>query len=202
MVHDFFFRTDVVAAERTLRAVRLRRTPRFKRSPLLFAKNLSVKSFLRVLRCYNVVRGRETQRSPLALRSVSLDSAQMATFWRGCLTLPQKPRKRQIEVSAYVMLTAPVGLRRMRELRNCHFSGNFVTETAHYLGAVESKRHNAVTPFATGFIAEFTFFRKPTREIMKRYFGTVRAAGNSRGAHNKRRTLCADMTARRAMKRR
>ena len=39
------------------------------------------------------------------------------------------------------------------ELRNCHFSGNFVTETAHYLGAVESKRHNAVTPFATGFIA-------------------------------------------------
>ena len=34
--------------------------------------------------------------------------------------------------------TAPVGLRRMRELRNCHFSGNFVTEAAHCLGAAET----------------------------------------------------------------
>ena len=41
-------------------------------------------------------------------------------------------------VSAYVMPIAPVGLRRMRELRNCHFSGNFVTEAAHYLGAAET----------------------------------------------------------------
>ena len=35
------------------------------------------------------------------------------------------------------------------ELRNCHFSGNSVTEAAYYLGAAEKKRHNAVTPFAT-----------------------------------------------------
>ena len=38
-----------------------------------------------------------------------------------------------------------------RELRNCHFRGNFVTEAAHYLGAAEMKRHNAVTPFATNY---------------------------------------------------
>ena len=42
------------------------------------------------------------------------------------------------EVSAYVMPTAPVGLRRMRELRNCHIKGNFVTETALSIGAVET----------------------------------------------------------------
>ena len=36
--------------------------------------------------------------------------------------------------------TAPVGLRRMRELRNCHIKGNFVTETALPIGAVETKR--------------------------------------------------------------
>ena len=34
--------------------------------------------------------------------------------------------------------TAPVGLRRMRELRNCHIKGNFVTETALFIGAVET----------------------------------------------------------------
>ena len=52
----FFFQTDVVAAERALRVVRRSRTPRLKRSPLLFAKNLSAKSFLRVLRYCNVVK--------------------------------------------------------------------------------------------------------------------------------------------------
>ena len=46
-------------------------------------------------------------------------------------------RLRRREVSAYVMPKAPAGLRRMRELRNCHFSGNFVTETALFIGAVE-----------------------------------------------------------------
>ena len=46
-------------------------------------------------------------------------------------------RLRRREVSAYVMPTAPVGLRRMRELRNCHIKGNFVTETALSIGAVE-----------------------------------------------------------------
>ncbi len=35
------------------------------------------------------------------------------------------------------MPTAPVGLRRMRELRNCHIKGNFVTETALFIGAVD-----------------------------------------------------------------
>ena len=44
------------------------------------------------------------------------------------------------EVSAYVIPIAPVGLRRMRELRNCHFSGNFVTETALSIGAVETNQ--------------------------------------------------------------
>jgi len=47
-------------------------------------------------------------------------------------------RLRRKEVSAYVMPTAPVGLRRMRELRNCHIKGNFVTETALSIGAVET----------------------------------------------------------------
>ena len=47
-------------------------------------------------------------------------------------------RLRRREVSAYVMPTAPVGLRRMRELRNCHIKGNFVTETALFIGAVET----------------------------------------------------------------
>ncbi len=41
-------------------------------------------------------------------------------------------------VSTYVMPTAPVGLRRMCELRNCHFRGDFVTEAAHHLGAAET----------------------------------------------------------------
>ena len=36
------------------------------------------------------------------------------------------------------MQTAPAGLRRMRELRNCHIKGNFVTETALSIGAVET----------------------------------------------------------------
>ena len=35
------------------------------------------------------------------------------------------------------MPTVPAGLRRMRELRNCHIKGNFVTETALSIGAVE-----------------------------------------------------------------
>ena len=48
--------TDVVAAKRTLRVVRRSRTPRLQRLPLLFAKNLSAKSFLRVLRYeYSVI---------------------------------------------------------------------------------------------------------------------------------------------------
>ena len=47
-------------------------------------------------------------------------------------------RLRRREVSANVMPTVPVGLRRMRELRNCHFRGNFVTETALFIGAVET----------------------------------------------------------------
>ena len=47
------------------------------------------------------------------------------------------------EVSAYVMPTAPVGLRRMRELRNCHIKGNFVTETALFIGAVETNTRSA-----------------------------------------------------------
>ena len=54
-------------------------------------------------------------------------------------------------------------------------------------GKLRRKRHNAVTPFATGFIAGLLFSRELTQENMKRYFGTMRAAGNSRGAHNKRR---------------
>ena len=53
-------------------------------------------------------------------------------------------RLRRREVSAYVMPTAPVGLRRMRELRNCHFSGNFVTETALPIGAVETNQMQSV----------------------------------------------------------
>ena len=36
------------------------------------------------------------------------------------------------------MQTAPAGLRRMCELRNCHIKGNFVTETALSIGAVET----------------------------------------------------------------
>ena len=47
-------------------------------------------------------------------------------------------KQRRREVSAYVMQTAPAGLRRMRELRNCHIKGNFVTETALSIGAVET----------------------------------------------------------------
>ena len=57
-----------------------------------------------------------------------------------CLLRPYLPLTRLLGVSAYVMPTAPVGLRRMRELRNCHFSGNFVTEAAHHLGAAETVR--------------------------------------------------------------
>ena len=40
--------------------------------------------------------------------------------------------------------TAPVGLRRMRELRNCRIKGNFVTETALSIGAVETNARSAV----------------------------------------------------------
>ena len=55
----------------------------------------------------------------------------------------------------------------MRELRNCDFSSNFVTEAAHCLGVAESKRHNAVTPFATidskeALLARVTLQRKAT----------------------------------------
>ena len=56
-----FSRTDVVAAERTLRVVRHSRTPRLKRSPLLFAKNLSAKSFLRELWNKKIVIFRKIQ---------------------------------------------------------------------------------------------------------------------------------------------
>ena len=55
------------------------------------------------------------------------------------ILLPSRRR----EVSAYVMPKAPVGLRRMRELRYCHFSGNFVTETALFIGAVETNTRSA-----------------------------------------------------------
>ena len=59
----------------------------------------------------------------------------------GDAILLRKQRRR--EVSAYVMPTAPVGLRRMRELRNCHIKGNFVTETALPIGAVETNTRSA-----------------------------------------------------------
>ena len=47
-------------------------------------------------------------------------------------------RMRRREVSAYVMPIAPVGLRRMRELRNCDFSSNFVPEVTLHLGVAET----------------------------------------------------------------
>ena len=49
--------------------------------------------------------------------------------------------------------TAPVGLRRMRELRNCHIKGNFVPAGGTLLWCRRDKRHNAVTPFATNYNA-------------------------------------------------
>ena len=55
-----------------------------------------------------------------------------------CLLRLNLPLTRLMGVSTYVMPTAPVGLRRMCELRNCHFRGDFVTEAAHHLGAAET----------------------------------------------------------------
>ena len=63
------------------------------------------------------------------------------------------------------MPIAPAGLRRMRELRNCHIKGNFVTETALSIGAVETKpevSHRRVR----GFSFKFTkIFRVSSRKI-------------------------------------
>ena len=56
------------------------------------------------------------------------------------------------EVSADVMPTAPVGLRRMRELRNCHIKGNFVTEAAHRLGAAETTTRKAKATAGFSFL--------------------------------------------------
>ena len=49
-------------------------------------------------------------------------------------------------VRAYVMQTAPVGLLRMSELRNCHIRGNFVTEAAQLLGAGETESAALLSP--------------------------------------------------------
>ena len=72
-------------------------------------------------------------------------------------------KQRRREVSAYVMPTAPVGLRRMRELRNCHIKGNFVTETALFIGAVETNTRSAAGAPA-GCLSNSRLFLSSVRE--------------------------------------
>ncbi len=73
-------------------------------------------------------------------------------------------RLRRREVSAYVMPTAPVGLRRMRELRNCYIKGNFVTETALFIGAVETNTRSAAGRVGGLSLKITTFFRVSSRK--------------------------------------
>ena len=73
-------------------------------------------------------------------------------------------------MSAYVMQTAPAGLRRMRELRNCHIKGNFVTETALSIGAVETNTLSGVSRRAMGCLSDSrNFFLSVQKEIRELY---------------------------------
>ena len=64
------------------------------------------------------------------------------------------------------MQTAPAGLRRMRELRNCHIKGNFVTETALSIGAVETNTLSGVSRRAMGCLSNSrNFFLSVQKEI-------------------------------------
>ena len=75
-------------------------------------------------------------------------------------------------MSAYVMQTAPAGLRRMRELRNCHIKGNFVTETALSIGAVETNTLSGALRRAVGCLSKsrnfFLSVQKEIRELICR----------------------------------
>ncbi len=82
----------------------------------------------------------------------------------GAAILLRKQRRR--EVSAYVMPTAPAGLRRMRELRNCHIKGNFVTETALFIGAVETNTRSAAGRVRGLSLKITTIFRVSSRKIV------------------------------------
>ena len=58
------------------------------------------------------------------------------------------------------MPIAPVGLRRMRELRNCYIKGNFVTETALSIGAVETNTRLAAGAPAGCLLKSQIYFRQ------------------------------------------
>ena len=52
----------------------------------------------------------------------------------------------------------------MRELRNCHIKGNFVTETALFIGAVETNRRSGVSRIRGLSLELTTFFRVGSRK--------------------------------------
>ena len=80
-------------------------------------------------------------------------------------------RMRRREVSANVMPTVPVGLRRMRELRNCHFRGNFVTETALFIGAVETNTLSGASHRTMGCLSNSrNFFRQFEKNFVNTEF--------------------------------
>ena len=68
----------------------------------------------------------------------------------------------------------------MRELRNCHFSGNFVTETALSFGAVETKRTVSVS-VPVGFFSDHDFFPRQLAEKSVNFYSIFSSTSLSKG---------------------
>ena len=83
--------------------------------------------------------------------------------------------------------TAPVGLRRMRELRNCHIKDNFVTEAAHRLGAAETTERRAEGERWVSLpLTTFSYHSTRKKDFTERFFAKRSGERFKRGVRRSR----------------